>query len=375
MTKKERLLRTMRGLPVDRPAVCFYELNGHAQDPDDADPYNVYGDPSWRELLELARERTDKIVLCGPRFIKSGGGEHMTVEAATDAEGSVHTVRRIRAPGGELTSRSVRHIDVDTVWTTEHFIKTAGDMAAYLSLPEEEIGAINISGVLEYDRALGDTGIAAIDTGDALCAVASLFSMEDYLILATTERKLFTELLERAQKDLLIKLKMISEALPGRLYRICGSEYASRPYLPPELYDEYVTKYDAELIRLIHRSGGYARVHSHGNLAAIADSMIRMGADATDPVEPPPQGDVTLKYMRERYGDRLVLFGNIELAEIENLETDDFKRRVASALKEGTSGTGRGFVLMPSASPISRALPEKTLRHYRIMLEAAEGKL
>jgi len=37
MTRKDRLMATMRGGPVDRPAVSFYELNGLDEDYNDPD--------------------------------------------------------------------------------------------------------------------------------------------------------------------------------------------------------------------------------------------------------------------------------------------------------------------------------------------------
>ena len=61
MTRRERLMATLRGEPVDRPAVSFYEIGGMRIDPADPDPFNVYHDPSWRPLLELAEEETDLI--------------------------------------------------------------------------------------------------------------------------------------------------------------------------------------------------------------------------------------------------------------------------------------------------------------------------
>jgi len=53
MTRKERLIATMKGEPVDRPALNFYELGGFIVNPDDQDEYNVYNSPSWQPLLEL----------------------------------------------------------------------------------------------------------------------------------------------------------------------------------------------------------------------------------------------------------------------------------------------------------------------------------
>ncbi len=61
MTSRERLMATLRGEPVDRPAVNFYEIGGFDVDPSDPDEFNVYHDPSWRPLLQLAEERTDLI--------------------------------------------------------------------------------------------------------------------------------------------------------------------------------------------------------------------------------------------------------------------------------------------------------------------------
>ena len=65
MTRKERLMRTFAGKTVDRPAISFYEINGFTQNPLDTDPFNIYSDPSWLPLLELAREKSDAIVSTG----------------------------------------------------------------------------------------------------------------------------------------------------------------------------------------------------------------------------------------------------------------------------------------------------------------------
>ncbi len=97
-----------------------------------------------------------------------------------------------------------------------------------------------------------------------------------------------------------------------------------------------------------------------------------MGADGLDPIEPPPQGDVELAYVRERYGKDMVLFGNLEVSDIENLPTERFAEKVKRALAEGTAGNGRGFVLMPSACPYGRELSPLTLRNYEKIVEIVE---
>ena len=61
MTRRQRLMAILRGEPVDRPAVSFYEIGGFNINPADPDRFNIYNDPSWQPLLALAEEQTDLI--------------------------------------------------------------------------------------------------------------------------------------------------------------------------------------------------------------------------------------------------------------------------------------------------------------------------
>ena len=51
-------MATLRGEPVDRPPVSFYELGGFQIDPADADPYGCALSPltlrNYQTMLELA---------------------------------------------------------------------------------------------------------------------------------------------------------------------------------------------------------------------------------------------------------------------------------------------------------------------------------
>lgn len=375
MTRRERLMATLNGEGVDRPPVCFYELNGLDQRPDDPAPFNVYNHPSWQPLLQLAREKTDRIVMRGVPFADSPSDPlaELTETDTFSRDGSRFTVTTLRVGGRNLTSRTRRDRDVNTTWTVEHLLKSLADLEAFLSVPVPEFGGTpDTSGVLAAEEALGDGGIVMIDTPDPLCQAAGLFDMAEYTVIALTEPALFNRLLERFAAVLQAKTEAIAAALPGRLWRIFGPEYASPPYLPPRLFREYVVRYDTAMVAAIQRHGGYARIHSHGNLRDVLDHIVATGAAALDPIEPPPQGDVELEYVRGKYGRQLVLFGNLEVSDIENLPTPRFAEKVTTALAEGTSGSGRGFVLMPSACPYGREISALTLKNYETMIELVE---
>jgi len=380
MNRRQRLLATLKGETVDRPAVSFYEIGGFKIDPNDPDEFNVYNDPSWQKLLDLAYEQTDIMRMVSPVRKKSHESwesenseqgvsrEYINVETEINDTGR-HITTRITIAGKTLTSRQLQTRDADTVWTTEHLLKNNGDVKAYLELPDDVFAEnIDIDSLVQEERSLGDSGIVMVDTEDPLCAAATLFSMEDYTVFAMTEQTLCHALLEKCARYIHTRTETVARDFPGRLWRIYGPEFACPPYLPPTLFDEYVVTYTKPMIDSIKKYGGFARLHAHGRIAKTIDSIVAMGADGIDPIEPHPQGDVELRDIRERYGDRLVLFGNIEVADIEMMNEQEFTVLVKKALEDGTDRQGRGFVLMPTASPCGRKISKSILRNYQIMV-------
>ena len=204
------------------------------------------------------------------------------------------------AIGGRiLTSVTRRDPDLDTLWTVEHPIKNTADLKAFLELPDEYFSErVDIQPLLEEEQRLGDRGIVMVDTEDPLCAAATLLSMQDYTVVAFTEPRLFHQLLEKLSRQIHARTAAVASRFPGRLWCIYGPEYASEPYLPPRLFEEYVVRYDAPMVDMIQRHGGFVRIHCHGRIRNILDHIVAMGADAIDPIEPPPQGDVQLAEVR-----------------------------------------------------------------------------
>jgi len=379
-------MATLRGEAVDRPPVNLYEIGGFDVDPSDPGEFNVYNDPSWRPLLQLAETRTDLIRMRSavrarswdPQSVWAGQKQSEClsdlVQVQRYVEDSWHCTRvTIRIGGRTLSSTTRRDPAVDTVWTTEHLLKDIDDVEAYLQLPAEFFAEdVNVTGLVEEDARTGDRGIVMVDTEDPICAAASLFRMEDFLTLALTEQRLFHRLLEKLSRPLYARTERVSEGFPGHLWRVYGPEYAAEPFLPPPLFREYVVRYTEPMVRMIKKHGGLARIHCHGRIANILESIVEMGADAIDPIEPPPQGDVELAQVRERYGKHLVLFGNLEVSAIETMEPEQFRKVVEKALAEGTQGQGRGFVLMPSSAPNGREITARTLQNYETMVSLVE---
>lgn len=372
MTRYERLMNSIKGVPVDRPPVSFYEING-TEDINNPDSFNIYNDHSWKTLIELARDCTDRIVQLHIPFKEASSDELppgiVKKETVQDAE-SIYTTTTISAGRHKLVAKNRIDKDVNTLWRIEHLLKSKEDLEAYLSLPMPDKSVTpDITKFIAKETLLGDTGIAMICIGDPLGFAALLFNMEEYTIIALTEKELFHRLLARFSEIIIPQIRAVANALPGRLWRIAGPEFASPPYLPPDLFREYVTDYDTEIVDIIKKSGGYPRIHSHGNLRKILDHIAATNCTGLDPIEPQPQGDVSLAYVRERYGKQMTLFGNLEASDIENLPSEKLEEKILTALNEGTAGDGRGFVLMPSACPYGRKLSAQSMKNYEKIVE------
>jgi len=134
-----------------------------------------------------------------------------------------------------------------------------------------------------------------------------------------------------------------------------------------------VLGYDEPMVRSIQARAGFARLHCHGRLRLILEDIAATGCSGLDPIEPPPQGDIELEEVRRRVGEQMVLFGNLEASDLENLPVEEFSHKIRSGLVQGTSGKGRGFVLMASSCPYGRVLSDRALRNYERMVEMAES--
>ena len=373
MTGRERLLATLNGKPVDRPAVSFYEIGGldfHASD----DNFNVHNDPSWVPLLELAEEKTDLIRMRAPRRVKALGNsrEEFFKVNRDEADGSRFTRTTVKIAGRTLSSVNRQDRDVDTTWHLEHLLKNSSDLLAYLELPDDTfVYEPDVTALIQAEEEVADKGIVMVDSADPICQAAELFSMKDYLVLAFSERQLFHRLLDKLARPLHEFTEKVAKAFPGHLWRICGAEYAGEPYLPPELFKEYVIRYTEPMVKGIQKYGGFARLHMHGRIRSALPMLAQMGIDGLYPIEPAPQGDVDLSYVRQEYGRDIALFGNIESSDLENMAPSQFEAVVAKSLADGTMGSGRGFVLMPSSCPYGRDITPLTLANYRTMVRMA----
>lgn len=359
MTSRERLQATLRRETPDRVPVNTYELSVVGW---------PNGESSYERLMAAVAEQSDSLAMWG------GGGAGLSPEVPTDSqtwtEGEFSVTRAtVHTPRGDLTRTTKAQPTVMTTWTTEHLCKTVEDIERYLSLPLAPV-VDDPQGFREMDQQVGERGLVMGGACDPIGWVAGLFEFGQFTVFALTEPKLIRALCDHFQEANLAGIEAGLQGAVAPLYRICGAEYLTPPFLPPRCFAEFEVPYLTEIIDLLHRYGTVARVHCHGRVGQVLEMIVECGADALDPLEPPPDGDITLGEIKRRYGDRLILLGGMELKYLETETPERIDQRVRELMEQGQAGGG--YVLMPTAAPIDIPLSPRTEANYLAFLEAGE---
>jgi len=274
----------------------------------------------------------------------------------------------LETPRGALTMTTRVDTAVNTTWTTEHLLKDVGDIDRFLSVPWEPYRP-DLSGFADVRDKLGDRGVILPHLSDPIDCVGGAFEFADFMVLCFTEKKRIRYFLDAMLERVMDYLEyQLAGGVTG-LFRICGPELATAPYLPREYFREFAADYDKKLVEMIHSYGAKARLHCHGRIAEILDDILDIGVDALDPVEDFPSGNIALRDVKARIGGEIALFGNIQLQDLEALGEAEMVALTRRTLEAGMDGGG--FALMPTASPISARLSPITERNYHAMVDTA----
>lgn len=376
MTWKERMLAAMRGEPVDRVPFSTYNLHPYRNSPHRQDE-------SYRELLDLVVEKAGMLCKCGvkaqvaptagndPRAVPTEQERmEVTVERIADRTVTTHT---LHTPKGDLASVTITPAGQPSM-VTEPFIKTDEDMDRYMSLPFTP-PQYDISEAVAFYEELGDRGLLYINYSDPLYTAASLFDFEDFTVRCATDPRPVKRLVDHLFEQILEQTRNLVAACRGYdfIFYTAGPEVATPPLMSPRTFQTFVTPYQTKLIEIIHEAGLMAAIHCHGRVCAVLDEIVQTGADVLEPIEPPPQGDISLAELLDRVEDRLCLMGYIQDQEFYTAPPGTMTQRVAeiAALVGGRSR----YIMTPTCTPFQHPAGEMYLRNYAEWIEAADRLL
>lgn len=261
----------------------------------------------------------------------------------------------LHTPKGDLTWSYDKDEGIETQWDRVKPIRTPADVEKMLSVPYRFVppDPAEFEPFHQHRQKTGRYCLGGVGITSMVAMLVGMMSYETVLEWVLTEQGLIKALADAWLERTRAKVEFLLNQGVGPFWHFNGVERACPPMMGPKQWDTLVLPYDGELMRLIKARDpeSLIHVHCHGKVGRLLPLFLAMGVDSTDPVEPPPQGDILFKDARRLVGDRMTLYGNIEFLDMERCTPDEIEAKVKAAIEEG--GKER-MVLYPSATPHQR---------------------
>jgi len=351
LTSYERIMRIFRNQEIDRPALKLWG----AGFPDDPQLH-----PAYQPVSDLAAQLSDRFISVGQTFDPFMGiyRNEYTERYFNDTPDPLwkdrHTV--FHTPKGDL--HEIERISTvgEPSYTIEHMVKEPEDLEKLLSLPYAPYPVYAESHAL-VQRRLGDRGVAMVNLDHAGYALHRVIGSENLAYFSIDCREELLALMQVYADRIYDHAKALLGAGVVAPYSWAGPEVFLPPLMGPQDFHDIVYTPDKRLCDLIHDCGGYVWVHCHGKVEKFMDSFIDMGVDVLNPLEPPKNGDVHMRELVAKYGNRIGLEGNIEIQEILQASPDRLCSLIDECVETGKD-SGR-FILCPSAGYMEYPFPSE----------------
>ena len=273
------------------------------------------------------------------------------IEAEAVPDPGYRTVRyRFHTPGKTLTM--VIQSNDQTGWVSERLVKEKSDvdvLADHLPAPVCDVEAVNRRVEAYGDRGLVRGMVPGFDPyGQPGCwqDAAVLYGIEALILETFHDPAWVHHFLEVLQE----RKKTFVQSLEGARFDLVeyGGGDASSTLISPQIFDDFVAPYDAEVIDLAHAAGQRIVYHTCGGMMPILESIAAMGPDAMETFTPVSMGgDVDLAEARCRLGDRVCMIGGFDqFHHFLDCAPETTRQAVRDCFE--SAGRGGGYILAPS---------------------------
>ncbi|MGQ9623697.1 MAG: uroporphyrinogen decarboxylase family protein, partial [Candidatus Caldatribacteriaceae bacterium] len=135
------------------------------------------------------------------------------------------------------------------------------------------------------------------------------------------------------------------------------------PFMSPEFYRRILfpaLRDEVSAIKEHAKKRGrkiFVFFHSDGNITSLLDDLVALGIDGLHPLE--PAAGVDLGWVKEHYGDKICLMGNIDTRQVLPFgRPEDVEREVKRIIKQAAQGGG---LIVSSANMFTADVPTENL--------------
>jgi len=360
MNPRDRLLKTLRGERADRVPLILDGFHYASRAEIEAEP-----DPARREIAHRIFDQTAAHVGC-PSFVNRylvTPPQRIHEVRREEGDGAVTMTSEIETPRGTLTVATCRNSITNTTWTVQYPVETLEDVEAIRSVPWELPRGLAPPDLSTLPPGFNERGILETRISSPFVCVAGMMPYQTFLEWCATELPLIVELTALCLERILDVLDVL--LAPGTIEYVWmgGCEWLTPPMGSPRTYEELVQPFEKAVIDRIHAAGAICHVHCHGNVRSTLELVIARGGDFFEPVEPPPDGDITFAEAKALAAGRMTLGGNVEARIIANGSVEEVEAATMRAFEGGVER----MVLKPSEGPLGALTPQMAANYHRVV--------
>jgi uroporphyrinogen decarboxylase len=172
-----------------------------------------------------------------------------------------------------------------------------------------------------------------------------MMGFEQFCLALSEDPELIAELFQRIGKiQCEVLRRLVKEKSIVAIW--CGDDlaYTESLMVSPRVLRQYLFPWLEELTSIAHAANLPFAFHSDGRLWDVIPDLISVGVNAIHPIEPKAM-DINL--VKERYGDKLALIGNIDM----NLLSLGTPEQVREQVRQRIKDIGRGGGYAVGANP------------------------
>jgi len=139
--------------------------------------------------------------------------------------------------------------------------------------------------------------------------------------------------------------------------------------MSPDHFREYIFPNLKRCVDAAHEAGAYVVKHTDGNIMSVIDMIVEAGIDALNPLE--PQAGMDIGLIKDQYGDRIAIVGNIDCGYLLSEAPVEEVRQVTRETIE-IAAPGGGYCLSSSNSIHSSVKPENFMAMVETLRECGE---
>jgi uroporphyrinogen decarboxylase len=147
---------------------------------------------------------------------------------------------------------------------------------------------------------------------------------------------------------------------------VFGDDYGGNdgPLMSPMHFEEFFLPGMREVVETAKNEGLYVIKHTDGNISDILEAIVSTGIDGIHPLD--PEAGMSIKKVKDAYGDRVCVMGNIDTGKILSESTPEVvEKTVLKTIMD--VAPGGGYIIASANSIHPKVKPENYVR----MLESA----